>query len=331
MNTQLIQPTDEGYSLASQLIRSGQLVAFPTETVYGLGADATNADAVSATFVAKGRPSDNPLIVHVANVEQIYMVAREVGVMAQLVIDKLMPGSITIVLPKSSIVPNVVTAGLDSVAIRMPASMQARQFIDKCGVPLSAPSANTSTKPSPTTYLDVLEDMQGKISGVIAGDNCQVGIESTVLDLTTDTPTILRPGIVTASEIEAVLGVEVATHTSSSGKVVNSPGVRYKHYAPSCPVVLCLDDDTDKVVQHYNNAVSMGHNAVIMTNTDSNYGNCQTFHLGNSDTEVAHNLFGSIRQCDRQYNYIIIVYNSHTELASSIVNRLAKTASGNII
>ncbi len=331
MITKLIQPTAEGYNIASQLINSGELVAFPTETVYGLGADATNAEAVAKTFVAKGRPSDNPLIVHVSNAEQIYAVARTVSPMAKLVIDKLMPGSITIVLPKSSIIPSIVTAGLDSVAIRMPLSVQARQFIDKCGVPISAPSANTSTKPSPTTYSHVLEDMQGKISGIIVGEDCQVGIESTVLDLTTDTPTILRPGIVTASQIQQVVGVEVARHVSSSGRVVNSPGVKYKHYAPSCPVALSLDDDIDKITTHYNSVVAMGHHAVIVTNTNSQYANCNVVRLGCSDNEVAHNMFGTVRQCDKQYNYIIIVYNSHTELANSIINRLSKTAGGNII
>lgn len=324
-------PTASGYAEASKLIKRGQLVAFPTETVYGLGADATNATAVASTFVAKGRPNDNPLIVHVANAMQIDMVASRVSDMARLVIDQLMPGSITIVLPKSRIVPDIVTASLPTVAVRMPASIQARQFIDSCGVPLSAPSANTSTRPSPTTYRDVLEDMQGKIAGVIAGDSCSVGIESTVLDMTSNSPVILRPGIVTASEIEAVLGVKVSYYNPDNGNVVNSPGVKYKHYAPTCPVILSCDGNSDKVDSHYDKMIEQGLRPVILTNDSCSHGYRQVYSLGHSDIEVAHNLFSAIRQCDRQYDYIIIVYNSDTELSGSIYNRLSKTASGNML
>ncbi len=331
MNTRVFAPTAEGCLEASSLIKNGSLVAFPTETVYGLGADATNADAVASTFVAKGRPSDNPLIVHVSSVEQIYTVASYVSDMARKVIQHLMPGSITLVLPKSSIVPDIVTAGLDTVAVRMPASSVARQFIESCGVPLSAPSANTSTRPSPTTYSDVLEDMQGKIAGVIAGEDCMVGIESTVLDMTTDQPVILRPGVVTASDIEAVLSVPVLHYVASSGRVVNSPGVKYKHYAPSCPVVLCSDGDIDKAIRHYDDKLREGLHPVILTGSGSDLQGRNAYHLGDSDLEVAHNLFSALRQCDRQYDYIIIIYASNTEVGHSILNRLHKTSGGNIL
>ncbi|MEG2015194.1 MAG: L-threonylcarbamoyladenylate synthase, partial [Clostridia bacterium] len=213
METKLLDFTTENLALAGQIIKDGGLVAFPTETVYGLGANALDEEAVKSIFIAKGRPSDNPLIVHIANKEDIYKVARTVSKDAQKIIDDVMPNSITIVLPKKDTVPDIVTAGMDTVGIRMPKSLEARLFITACNTPIAAPSANTSSRPSPTNYSDVYEDMSGKISAILMGEPCQVGIESTVLDLTGDEPLILRPGIITASYLSNVLGKTVKVLT----------------------------------------------------------------------------------------------------------------------
>ena len=235
MQTKLLNFTDEHLQLAGELIRQGKLVAFPTETVYGLGANAFDEQAVLSTFTAKGRPSDNPLIVHIYDKSQVWQIAREVSADAQKIIDQIMPASITIVLPKRANVSDAITAGLDTVAIRMPKSAEARKFLEACQVPVTAPSANTSSRPSPTTWQRVAEDMDGKISAILCGEPCQVGIESTVLDLTHNEPLILRPGVVTPEQIESVLGKPVRVLTNPKEKV-NSPGVKYKHYAPKVPI-----------------------------------------------------------------------------------------------
>ncbi|MEG2159439.1 MAG: L-threonylcarbamoyladenylate synthase, partial [Clostridia bacterium] len=287
-------------------------------------------EAVKSIFIAKGRPSDNPLIVHIANKEDIYKVARTVSKDAQKIIDDVMPNSITIVLPKKDTVPDIVTAGMDTVGIRMPKSLEARLFITACNTPIAAPSANTSSRPSPTNYSDVYEDMSGKISAILMGEPCQVGIESTVLDLTGDEPLILRPGIITASYLSNVLGKTVKVLTDPTSKV-NSPGVRYKHYAPKCPMILNRDGNSDKLTQFYNDCVSQGYNPVLLVQNPRNYIGFNTYSLGETDQDVARNLFSALRSCERQYNYIIASYVSVTELSESILNRLVRSCGGKLL
>lgn len=327
MTTTILQPNSRDYEQAGQLIRQGELVAFPTETVYGLGANAFDSQAVDKIFVAKGRPQDNPLIVHVCNASQIEDVVSGISDTARIIIDKLMPASITIVLPKGSKIGYNVTAGLDTVAVRMPASVEARQFIRACGVPIAAPSANTSTRPSPTRWVDVREDMDGKISAIIAGQDCEVGIESTVLDLTGTVPTILRPGIITASMISSIIGQPVRVLTNTKDKV-NSPGVKYSHYAPKCPMVLNMDGDMDKVIAYYNTLVDKGYNPVILCGQpiDANY-----YLWGTTDKEIASNIYTALRNCEKKYDYILATYCSNSELSASIYNRLTKSSSGHIL
>ncbi len=247
---------------AAQLLREGRLVAFPTETVYGLGANALDPDAVCAIFQAKGRPSDNPLIVHVADRTGLGQIAADIPSLAWALIDRFMPGPLTLVLPRSSIVPDIVTAGLDTVAVRIPEHPVARRLIELSGVPLAGPSANRSGKPSPTTAAHVLEDMDGIIPMIVDGGQCDFGLESTVLDVTGSVPVILRPGAVSAEEIMSVVGPvlmidpaqatavlqgvtaasslsdsvqDIAGETSQSGPP-RSPGMKYRHYAPRTPV-----------------------------------------------------------------------------------------------
>lgn len=330
MQTKLLQFTDEDLRIAGQLIRDGKLVAFPTETVYGLGANALDIAAVKSTYVAKGRPSDNPLIVHVWHKEQILDIAEYISPDAEKVIDNLMPGSVTIVLPKKSVIDDCITAGLPTVAIRMPLSVQAREFLRYADVPVTAPSANTSSRPSPTTWQRVAEDMDGKISAILCGDNCQVGIESTVLDLTGDEPRILRPGVVTSEMLSELLGKPVPVITDPKSKV-NSPGVKYKHYAPNVPMALDLTADTQKLADYYDKLVAEGRNPVLLVEHPELFGARNTWQIGQTDQAVAQNLFENLRLLEKQYDYIIASYSSHTEFADSILNRLIRSASHHVI
>ena len=330
MQTKLLQFTDEDLRIAGQLIRDGKLVAFPTETVYGLGANALDVAAVKSTYVAKGRPSDNPLIVHVWHKEQILDIAEYISPDAEKVIDNLMPGSATIVLPKKSVIDDCITAGLPTVAIRMPLSVQAREFLRYADVPVTAPSANTSSRPSPTTWQRVAEDMDGKISAILCGDNCQVGIESTVLDLTGDEPRILRPGVVTSEMLSELLCKPVPVITDPKSKV-NSPGVKYKHYAPNVPMALDLTADTQKLADYYDKLVAEGRNPVLLVEHPELFGARNTWQIGQTDQAVAQNLFENLRLLEKQYDYIIAIYSSHTEFADSILNRLIRSASHHVI
>lgn len=330
MITEFLQFNDNDLERAGKLIREGQLVAFPTETVYGLGANAFDEKAVKSTYAAKGRPSDNPLIVHVWEKAQIFEIAKTVTADAEKIIDKLMPASITVVLPKKSVIPDCVTAGLDTVAIRMPRSFEARQFLKYCQVPVTAPSANTSSRPSPTTWQSVQEDMEGKISAILCGSTCEVGIESTVVDLCGDVPVVLRPGIVTPEMLESVLEKCVRVVTNPKEKV-NSPGVRYKHYAPKVPMVLELNGDVDKLLAFYNKQVEQGNNPVLLVERPQDFAGCNTHPLGQTDDEVARNLFENLRYLEKRYGYIIASYTSKTSFAESVLNRMVRSASNNIL
>lgn len=330
MLTKYLQFNTNDLKLAGELIRHGKLVAFPTETVYGLGANALDSDAVRSTYVAKGRPSDNPLIVHVWRKEQINEIASDITRDAQKIIERVMPASITVVLPKKNVIPDCVTAGLNTVAIRMPKSPEAREFLKYCDVPVSAPSANTSSRPSPTTWQAVREDMDGKIEAVLCGSPCDVGIESTVVDLCGETPAILRPGIITAEILSDVLGKPVRVVTDPKEKV-NSPGVRYKHYAPKVPMALNLDGDKQKISAFYFQKLSEGQNPVLLVEHPEDFPDCNTHPLGTTDREVAQNLFENLRYLEKRYGYIIASYTSQTSFAQSILNRLVRSAGHNIL
>jgi L-threonylcarbamoyladenylate synthase len=227
---------------AADVLRRGGLVAIPTETVYGLGADGLNADAVLKIFEAKGRPQDNPLILHIAQADELDAICHDIPDSARVLAERFWPGPLTMVLPCRDSVPRRTTAGLDTVAVRCPDSEITRAIIRAAGVPIAAPSANTSGKPSPTTAAHVLHDMDGKIDLIVDGGACRVGVESTIVDLTGQTPRLLRPGGVTPEELRAVLG-EVIVDPAVLGElapdaVVRAPGMKYKHYAPSGEVLI---------------------------------------------------------------------------------------------
>ncbi|MCR5005959.1 MAG: threonylcarbamoyl-AMP synthase [Clostridiales bacterium] len=243
---------DEPLLDAALALRAGQLVAFPTETVYGLGADALNEDAVRAIYTAKGRPSDNPLIVHVYPGFDLERVVRQVPVKAQKLMDAFWPGPLTLIMPRRENVPYATTGGLETVGVRMPSHPKAMELLRLADVPVAAPSANRSGRPSPTTAAHVWEDMQGRIYGIVDGGPCTVGLESTIIDMTGDVPMLLRPGGITLEMLRSVIG-EVAVEPSvAKGLAISkeehprAPGMKYRHYAPKGSLVLLRGSDASK-------------------------------------------------------------------------------------
>ncbi|MFU8794208.1 MAG: L-threonylcarbamoyladenylate synthase, partial [Dethiobacteria bacterium] len=246
--TLLLDNSYPALARAVSIIRRGGLVAFPTETVYGLGASATDSNAVNNIFLAKGRPSDNPLIVHISSINQLTNIARDIPETAFLLAEKFWPGALSIVLTRSEIIPPEVSAGLRTVAVRMPDHKVALDLIRMSGVPIAAPSANRSGRPSPTSYRHVLEDLAGRIDAVIKDDDCSIGVESTVIDLSGPVPVILRPGGVSREELESVLklNVKVSAPLFREG-IPSSPGMKYRHYSPKAPLILVTGDETRRM------------------------------------------------------------------------------------
>ncbi len=242
METRILGCEKQDIELAGKIIRGGGLVAFPTETVYGLGANALDEKAVKSIYAAKGRPSDNPLIVHIAEKSDIIPLVKEVTPKAQALIDAFFPAPLTLILKKADIIPDVTSGGLDTVAVRMPENEIARRIIKAAGVPVAAPSANTSGLPSPTRAKHVIDDMLGKIDAIVDGGECKFGVESTVITLAGDEPTILRPGAVTREMLESVIGeVKLAgavLEDMKSTETAASPGMKYKHYSPRAKIVI---------------------------------------------------------------------------------------------
>lgn len=242
METKHLQPNPAGIDEAARLLRAGELVAIPTETVYGLAADAMNGEAVSSIYVAKGRPSDNPLIVHIADFKDWEPLVTHIPENARKLAEAYWPGPLTIILPASEKVPKVVTGGLSTVAVRFPSHPIAQAVILHSGCPLAAPSANRSGSPSPTNAQRVTEDMEGRIAAILDGGDCDVGVESTVIDLCHTPPRLLRPGGITPEMLEDVLGpIEIdsaVTHALESGAIAASPGMKYKHYAPNAEITI---------------------------------------------------------------------------------------------
>ena len=342
MRTLRLTTSEQDIERAGEIIRAGGRVAFPTETVYGLGADALNAEAVARIYAAKGRPSDNPMIVHIAAVSELEPLVRDgfdgISEEALDIMKAFWPGPLTLVFPKSDAVPKITTGGLDTVAIRMPSNETAQAFIAAADRPIAAPSANISGKPSPTTYTDVLEDMNDRIEAVIMGEQCDVGIESTVLDMTGEKPTILRPGIITAEWISAVTGIEVEYDKSllehhgdladpgagvaDSEFAPKSPGMKYKHYAPKAKVVIvdCSEEDfASRVLALGTMAKSEGMKVGIL-------------HYDNDARKAAHKLFADLREMDRAgYDVILVKALEEEGLGFSVMNRMLKSAGYDVV
>ena len=338
MQTQVLPANEESLALAARLLREGRLVAFPTETVYGLGANALDAEAVKAIFAAKGRPADNPLIAHIWDRAQLEGLV-EIPDAAPALMDAFWPGPLTILMPRTSRVPDVVTAGLDAVAIRMPSHPVARAMLRACVLPIAAPSANRSGKPSPTTAEHVRVDMDGRIPLILDGGPCDVGLESTVIDVTHGTPTILRPGGVTQAMLERVLGrVEVAgsvLRPLQAGEKALSPGMRYRHYSPDGQVTLVEGDEAD-VVRALGllcaQAEANGHRACVMCFSEHTaaLAKWHPHDIGSRSEpeEVAHRLFDTLRRLDTEGMDVIFSEVVAPEgIGLAVMNRLGRAAS----
>ncbi len=334
--TRCIAADDKSLQDAAALLRAGEVVAFPTETVYGLGANALNADAVRRIFAAKNRPADNPLIVHVAEPSQLddLCIVTET---AKKLIAAYWPGPLTLLLKKKAIIPDVVTAGLDSVGVRMPSHPVAHEMLRVCGLPIAAPSANLSTRPSPTTAAHVLEDMNGRIPMILDGGACQVGVESTVLDLTGDSPVILRPGAVTPEMIAAVAGeASVAGSVMrplKEGESAPSPGMRHKHYAPRGKMTIIRGDER-KVIDAIKALYDQSENACILSLTRhiAEYGSRRVFDMGDDEKAVAHNIFALLREADDlKIDRLFAEGMDSAGVGLAVMNRMARAAAFDIV
>ncbi len=339
MNTQLLIPTAATYSLASEILKNGGLVAFPTETVYGLGANALDRNAVLSIFSAKGRPADNPLIVHIHSRDQLEPLCQ-IPDRALPLMDAFWPGPLTILCHKKQSIPDEVTAGLPTVAIRMPSHPVARTILQVCNLPIAAPSANSSGRPSPTTAAHVLEDMNGKIPLIIDGGMCDVGVESTVLDLCHGDPVVLRPGGVTREMISETLHCEVNVAGSvlrplRENETALSPGMRYRHYAPRAVVTL-VQGPEDHVVSLLRKLCkeqkASGKKSCVLCFSEhvSLLSDCNPHDIGSSSvpSETAHRLFDILRQLDEEGMEMVFSEVLPPEgVGLAVMNRLGRAAS----
>ncbi len=342
MQTLKLTNSKQDIETAGKLLKDGELVAIPTETVYGLAADALNGEAVANIFKAKGRPMDNPLIVHIADLSQVDDLVAFVPPVLEDLAKAFWPGPLTVILEKSDLIPDEVSAGLDTVAIRMPSHPVARAIIKAAGTPLAAPSANTSGMPSPTTAAHVLHDMDGKISAVVDGGPCEVGVESTVLTLCTRVPRILRPGRVTPEDLFDVLGdVDVddaVLGQLAEGAVAASPGMKYKHYSPKAEVYI-VDGSAEGFAKYVNEKVAEraaeeAAVAALVFDGEESLVNCVTLPFGAEDDPLgqAEHLFDDLRRADELgVSDIYVRCPSAEGVGLAVMNRLLRAAEFRII
>ena len=331
MHTELCQADEASIRRAAALLRAGELVAFPTETVYGLGADALNGEAAARIFAAKGRPADNPLIAHIAGESGLAgLIAGEPCTCARKLMRAFWPGPMTLIFPKSPRVPREVTAGLDTVAVRMPSHPVARALIRAAQTPIAAPSANRSGRPSPTTAAHVLEDMEGRIPLILDGGPCEVGLESTVVDVTGARPRILRPGGVTLEMLEGVVGdVDVdegVLHQLQAGSQARSPGMKYKHYAPKGEVTIVTGPRAAQEIARLYDAAD--GRAAILAFSQADYGARRVYRLKNAPGE----LFAALRQLDEDGMETIYAEDVPTAgVGLAVMNRLMRAAAFRVV
>ncbi len=328
---------------AAEVLKGGGLVAFPTETVYGLGADALNETAVRGIFEAKGRPSDNPLIVHISDKNDVDCLVKEIPSEAGLLMDEFWPGPLTLVMYKSPAVPSIISAGLDTVAIRMPSHPVAAALIRESGLPIAAPSANTSGRPSPTIVRHVIEDLSGRVDIIIDAGPANVGLESTVLDVTVTPPLILRPGGITREQLEGVIhgvGIDPALSARHSGNLKpKSPGMKYRHYSPKAEMILIVGGLQDVVGKIRNLAVDYrdkGRTVGILATeqTKEYYRDFKVISSGDRQRPetIASNLFRYLREFDSMGVDLILAEGIESVgIGLAVMNRMSKAAGYNII
>jgi len=342
MQTRVLKPTEEAIAEAAQLLRQGELVAFPTETVYGLGANALDPEAVPKIFAAKGRPNDNPLIVHIGTLEAVQPLCY-VDERARALMNAFWPGPLTILLPKKPIIPAVTNAGLPSVAIRMPSHPVALKLLRACGVPVAAPSANTSGRPSPTTAAHVLDDLNGKLSLILDGGACDVGVESTVVDMTAKVPTIVRPGGITLEMLQTVLSdarvADSVMRPLRKDEKAVSPGMMYRHYAPKGQLTLVKGgpDRVREVCQRlYTQAVADGKKTRVLVLEEHAplYDGCETLTIGSLERpeSIARELFAALRRMDDEEVQVMLCEAVPSEgIGLAIMNRMYRAAAFHVL
>ncbi len=337
------QIDEQDMKAAAEILQSGGLVAFPTETVYGLGGNALNPEASAQIYAAKGRPSDNPLIVHIASDVEVDKLAVNVSPKARLLMKHFWPGPLTLIFEKSQIVPHETTGGLNTVAIRMPSHPVALALIEQSGISIAAPSANLSGRPSPTRAEHVIEDLSGKIEMIIDGDDSQIGLESTIVDTTCEPPMILRPGYITKKSLETVIGEVVEDPTLYQGMdettKPKAPGMKYKHYAPKADLIIYAGD-LEKVTAHIKQLVAsdieQGRVPGILASeeTRSQYDKGTVLSIGTRKEEesIAYHLYDVLREFDRLG--VDVIYGEsfpQDDLGQAIMNRLMKAAGYHIV
>ena len=338
MKTRILPAADEKTpAVAAELIRQGELVAIPTETVYGLGADGLNEAAVAKIFAAKGRPQDNPLILHIWDAEQMEQFCHDIPKAAYDLAKAFWPGPLTMVLPARDIVPKRTTGGLNTVALRCPDNAVTREIIRLSGVPIAAPSANLSGKPSTTTAQHVLHDHDGKIAGVVDGGPCRVGVESTIVDLTEDRPRLLRPGGITPEQLLAVLGDLVVdkavTAQIDKDAVVKAPGMKYRHYAPAEPVVI-VAGSREKAAAYIHRHFTPGDRVLCFEEELPLYADCNPLAYGQEAdaATLSAGLFAALRELDDpRIHQVYARCPVGGGVAYAVQNRLKKAAAFHIV
>ena len=338
MNTLVLSAGDTNASvIAAEIIKNGGLVAIPTETVYGLGADGLNPEAVAKIFQAKGRPQDNPLILHITGAEQIELYCHHIPQAAYDLAERFWPGPLTMVLPAKSCVPKCTTAGLSTVAVRCPDSEITRQIIRLSGVPIAAPSANISGKPSTTTAAHVFHDHNGKIPLIVDGGASRVGLESTIVDLSEERPRLLRPGGITPEELKEVLGDlivdKAVTSEVAKGETPKAPGMKYRHYAPQCPLVI-VSGRREKAAAYIRAQYQSGDRVLCFEEELPLYEGCNPLSYGQEEDleSLSAGLFSALRELDDPKIHQVYARCPEGEgIAFAIQNRLRKAAAFHIV
>lgn len=332
----IFSPDSEDIEQVASILRDGGVAAIPTETVYGLAGNALNGQCVRKIYKAKGRPSDNPLIVHISEISQWAPLVKNIPESAMALAEKFWPGPLTIILPKSDIIPDEICGGLDTVAVRMPSDEIAKAIISRCGFPLAAPSANTSGKPSPTSAQHVTEDLDGKIEAIIDSGECSVGIESTVITLATDIPRLLRPGGITPEMLTEVLGeieIDDAVYNKlQEGAEAASPGMKYKHYSPDAKVLIIKG--TFDSYKKYIEATAEDDDVALCFEEEVSDLNIRCITYGRKDdpSSQAKNIFDALRKVDAEKAKTVYARFPESDgIGLAVFNRLVRAAAFNII
>lgn len=323
---------NEALEEASELLKSGEVVGIPTETVYGLAANALDEEAVKKIYIAKGRPSDNPLIVHISDISELSPLVKEIPEKVKVMASAFWPGPLTMIMKKSDVIPSVTSGGLSTVAIRMPENEYARAIIKSAGVPLAAPSANLSGSPSPTNAKYVFDDMNGRIPLIIDGGASKIGVESTVITFATEIPTVLRPGGVTVEEIRETIGeikvADAVLHDLKEGETAASPGMKYKHYAPKANIII-LKGSLEKFIEYTSGKDFF---ALVFEGEEKFFKNAVTYGKANDGLSEAGRLFDALRELDEMGAKTVFARCPElTGVGLAVYNRLIRSAGFNII